>query len=638
MASPWTAAGNAYVTGQTGSTQATFPVAVGPDLTFNGSADAFVVKVNAAGTGIVYGGYIGGGFADYGYGIAVDGSGSAYVTGFAQSDETTFPVTVGPDLTYNGGVYDAFVAKVNAAGTGLDYCGYIGGDNSDIGYGIAADSSGNAYVTGYASSTEATFPVTVGPDLTNNGGQDAFVAKVNAAGTALLYCGFIGGSDAEQGNGIAVDGSGNAYVTGQTGSSETTFPVALGPDLTYNGGQDAFVASVNAAGTALLYCGYIGGGGPDPAFGIAVDTSGNAYVTGYTLSNEASFPGDRRAGLDLQRRPGRLRREDRGRPAANLVTPVGLAVDVAGNRVLDPNEVAILSPSWSNSGNAIIALTGTATNFTGPAGPVYAIPDGAADYGTIGIGETAECSNCYSLALTTGLRPVQHWDSTFDENVVATLRSGGAPSKVWTLHVGNSFTDVSTDIAVNPFYPFIETIFHKGITGGCGGTSYCPQQNNLRQEMAVFLLKDLLGSGYVPPNCTGVFQDVPCPATPQFPYSNFIEDLFTRGITTGCQVGPPALFCPGQGVTRAQMSVFLLKALLGSAYVPPNCTGLFADVPCPATPQFPFSNFVEDLSTRGITAGCQVGPPALYCPDNSVTREQMAVFLTKTFGLLLYGP
>src|SRR5207245_5880846 len=102
-------------------------------------------------------------------------------------------------------------------------------------------------------STEATFPVTVGPDLTYNGNADAFVAKVNAAGTALLYCGYIGGSGDEYGFGIAVDSSGNAYVTGYTISTEATFPVTVGPDLTYNGGSyDAFVAKVNSAGTALL--------------------------------------------------------------------------------------------------------------------------------------------------------------------------------------------------------------------------------------------------------------------------------------------------------------------------------------------------------------------------------------------------
>ena len=124
------------------------------------------------------------------------------------------------------------------------------------------DSSGNAYVTGYTSSDQASFPVTVGPDLTYNGGtDDAFVAKVNTAGTALLYCGYIGGSDYDYGYGIAVDSAGNAYVTGCTLSGQTCFPVNVGPDLTYNGGPDAFVAKVNAAGTALFYCGYIGGSG-----------------------------------------------------------------------------------------------------------------------------------------------------------------------------------------------------------------------------------------------------------------------------------------------------------------------------------------------------------------------------------------
>jgi Beta-propeller repeat len=288
--------GNAYVAGRTNSTEATFPVTVGPDLTFNGGLlDVFVAKVNAAGTALVYCGYIGGSGQDNVGGIAVDGSGNAYVTGSTSSTETTFPVIVGPDLTFNGGSFDVFVAKVNSAGTALAYCGYIGGSGFDFGGGIAVDSSGNAYVTGETTSSEATFPVTVGPDLTYNGGffngGDAFVAKVNAAGTALVYCGYIGGDGNEAGSGIAVDSSGNAYVTGSTTSDETTFPVAVGPDLTYNGGgDDAFVAKVNAAGTALVYCGYIGGSNTDVGNSIAVDSSGNAYVTGSTGSDETTFP------------------------------------------------------------------------------------------------------------------------------------------------------------------------------------------------------------------------------------------------------------------------------------------------------------------------------------------------------------
>jgi hypothetical protein len=282
-------AGNAYVTGYTESTEASFPVTGGPDLSYNGGAsDAFVAKVNAAGTALVYAGYIGGSREDQGRGIAVDSAGNAYVTGWTDSTEASFPVTVGPDLTFNCCGNDAFVAKVNAAGTALVYAGYIGGSRDDVGYGIAVDSAGNAYVTGWTDSTN--FPVTVGPDLTHNGFADAFVAKVNAAGTALVYAGYIGGSDFDQGAGIAVDGAGNAYVIGYTYSTEATFPVTVGPDLTHNGFKDAFVAKVNPAGTALVYAGYIGGSGWDQGTGIAVDSAGNAYVTGYTNSPAASFP------------------------------------------------------------------------------------------------------------------------------------------------------------------------------------------------------------------------------------------------------------------------------------------------------------------------------------------------------------
>jgi Beta-propeller repeat len=285
--------GNAYVTGFTDSYESSFPVTVGPDLTYNGGRwDAFVARVNPQGTGLDYCGYIGGAIDDEGNGIAVDDQGNAYVTGFTRSDQSSFPVTVGPDLTYNGDIVDAFVARVNPQGTALDYCGYIGGAHDDRGTGIAVDGQGNAYVTGFTDSYESSFPVTVGPDLTYNGGPwDAFVARVNPQGTALDYCGYIGGADRDDGNGIAVDGQGNAYVTGITESSQGTFPVTVGPDLTFNGGgSDAFVARVNPQGTALDYCGYIGGWPEDVGVGIAVDGQGNAYVTGITESRQGTFP------------------------------------------------------------------------------------------------------------------------------------------------------------------------------------------------------------------------------------------------------------------------------------------------------------------------------------------------------------
>ena len=263
---------------------------VGPDLTHNGDYDAFVTKVKADGTGLEYCGYIGGSGFDRGNGIAVDSAGNAYVSGYTTSTEESFPVTIGPDLTYNGGTYDAFVAKVKTDGTGLVYAGYIGGSGTDEGFSIAADSTGNVYVTGRTASTQATFPVTVGPDLTYNGNTDAFVAKVKADGTGLVYAGYIGGSSSDEGYRIAVDAAGNAYVTGYTYSTQATFPVTVGPDLTYNGGGDAFVAKVKVDGTGLDYCGYIGGSSDDYGLGIAVDSAGNTYVTGLTASTQAAFP------------------------------------------------------------------------------------------------------------------------------------------------------------------------------------------------------------------------------------------------------------------------------------------------------------------------------------------------------------
>lgn len=295
------AAGNAYVAGWTESNQSSsfpFPVAVGPDLTFNGGSDAFVAKVKADGTGFAYCGYLGGAGVEQASSIAVDASGNAYVTGYTRSNEASFPVTIGPDLTFNGIVNvdsDSFVAKVKADGTGLVYCGYIGGSGNEEAYGIAVDSTGNAYVTGATVSDQTSFPVTVGPDLTSNGNfdtfkYDAFVAKVRADGTGLIYCGYIGGSEYDQANGIAVDATGNAYVAGYTYSDQTSFPVTIGPKLTLNGSNDAFIAKVRADGTALVYCGYIGGLKSDVASGIAIDAAGSAYVAGYTYSDQSSFP------------------------------------------------------------------------------------------------------------------------------------------------------------------------------------------------------------------------------------------------------------------------------------------------------------------------------------------------------------
>lgn len=241
---------------------------------------------------LIYCGYIGGLGGEGAASVAVDYEGSVYIAGTTTSNQASFPVQVGPDLTYNDFDYcDAFVAKINPEGTSLIYCGYIGGNHQDWGNDIAVDSLGYAFITGTTSSGVASFPVKGGPDITQNGARDAFVAKVSIYGTGLIYCGYIGGAEHDYGCSISVDGDGNAYVTGETNSDETSFPVLVGPVLTFKDGfSDAFVAKVNASGTALLYCGYIGGTDYDYGSCVAVDSEGAAYVSGYTASYQSSFP------------------------------------------------------------------------------------------------------------------------------------------------------------------------------------------------------------------------------------------------------------------------------------------------------------------------------------------------------------
>ena len=174
------------------------------------------------------------------------------------------------------------------------------------------------------------------------------------------------------------------------------------------------------------------------------------------------------------------------------------------------------------------------------------------------------------------------------------------------------------------FHDYIETIFRAGITKGCGMGDYCPDDPVTRAQMAVFLLKGEHGGSYLPPGCTStVFADVPCPGGTNV---NWINQLNVEGITGGCGGGN---YCPADPVQRQQMAPFLLKAKHGSSSMPPPCAGIFQDVPCPSL----FAPWIEELFNEGITGGCSVSPP-LFCPSDPNTRGQMAVFLTKTFGLV----
>ena len=290
--------GGAYVTGVTPSSD--FPATLGAyDTTFNGGDDAFVVKLHPSGDRLAYATFLGGDDDDGGYGITVDASGVAYVTGWTYS--SNFPTTPGAYDTTYGGWDDGFVVKLNPSGSALAYATFLGGSGFDVGHSIAVDSSGAAYVTGETGSLD--FPTTSGAydtacnygnafmvRLNPSGGgmpYDVFVVKLNSSGGSLAYATLLGGSSDDKGNGIAVDASGAAYVTGETCSLD--FPTTLGAfDTTLNGGWDAFLVKLNPSGSNLAYATLLGGSSDDKGSGIAVDASDAAYITGQTGSSD--FP------------------------------------------------------------------------------------------------------------------------------------------------------------------------------------------------------------------------------------------------------------------------------------------------------------------------------------------------------------
>ncbi|WP_225442848.1 DUF7948 domain-containing protein [Paenibacillus lycopersici] len=280
------AAGQAYVTGSTLS--ANFPVTPGAfQSTLNGTAeDMFVTKLNATGTALLYSTYLGGSARDIGRSIAVDSTGSAYVTGTCFSLD--YPTTPGSFMPAPASTRaHAVVTKLDPSGSSLVYSTYLGGTGGDGGSAIALDAFGNAYVAGQTDSKD--FPTTSGAfaPVSPSSASIGFVTKLNATGSGLIYSTFLGGNGTTDIRGIAVDGSFQAYVTG--GTVAKNFPTTPGAfQIAIKGGIDGYVTKFNAAGTSLIYSTYLGGTLNDTPNAIAVDDAGNAYVTGPT--NSADYP------------------------------------------------------------------------------------------------------------------------------------------------------------------------------------------------------------------------------------------------------------------------------------------------------------------------------------------------------------
>ena len=264
------AAGNVLVTGYTDSAGW---VSGGFDASHNGSHDAFVAKLSPSGDHI-WSTYLGGNSSDYGRGIAVDTAGNVLVMGRTESAGWA---SGGFDTNYDGGNNDVFVAKLSPSGDHI-WSTYLGGSGTDWGYGIAVDTAGNALVTGHTSSVGW---VSGGLNTSYNGGRyDAFVVKLSPSGDHI-WSTYLGGSGTDYGYGITVETTGNVLVTGRTDSVGW---VSGGLDTSHNGGRyDAFVAKLSPSGDHI-WSTYLGGNAGDWSYGIAVETTGNVLVTGYTDS------------------------------------------------------------------------------------------------------------------------------------------------------------------------------------------------------------------------------------------------------------------------------------------------------------------------------------------------------------------
>jgi len=390
-------------------------------------------------------------------------------------------------------------------------------------------------------------------------------------------------------SGIAHDGAGNFVVTWWAAGAGGTGPDVRARRMDSSGAGRGAEFLVSAYTTGIQRFG-----------DVASDRAGNLLVTWSDDDRDGWIHGI------FAQRFGGLR-------------PVGLTLFDGGNNILEVPDNFGLVTAWQNISGAPQTFQGQGSEFTGPPGLVYTLGATTANYGTVPDGATVPCTGTCITGALLGTRPAGHVDVSVRERI---LPDALGQDQRWILHVGGSFTDVPP---ASGFYRFVETLLHRGVTGGCGAAAYCPAAATTREQMAVFALIAKEGPTYLPPACgaTPMFADVP----PASGFCRWIEELARRGVVGGCGGGN---YCPSHAVTRDSMSIFVLRTL-DPTLAPPACGApVFADVPA----SNPFCRWIEELARRGIVSGCGGGN---YCPAALVTREQMGVFIGVTFNLTLYG-
>ncbi len=447
--------GSVYVTGDTLSTD--FNIRTPLQASNRGGLDAFVTKINSAGSDLTYSTYLGGSGEDLASAIALDTAGNAYITGYTSSNDYA---TISPIQATSRGGLEVFVTKIFADASSIAFNTYFGGNGSDTGNAIAVDTGGNCYVAGATTSTN--FPTRNPIQASNRGGLDMFIAKFNSLGTNIVYSTYLGGQFGDVARGIAVDGAGNAWVAGGTFSND--FPVASAFQPTNRGLGDAFIARINSAGSALNYSSFLGGGNTDEAADVAIDTAGNAYVVGNTSSTDFNTKNPLQANNRGQQDVFITKVSPEG-SALVYSTYLGgqradlgnaIAVDQANNVYITgstaSNNFPLQSPLQATYGGADVDAFVTKMNSTGSA-LVYSTYLGGS-LNEVGNALAVDAlGNAYVTGLTSSTNfptrnPIQQENRGGNEVFISKLNQQGS-AFIYSTYLGGSGSDQGSGVAVD---------------------------------------------------------------------------------------------------------------------------------------------------------------------------------------------